>query len=352
MLGGSCSPCCGGCTQAKVDELNAQLRSMTVKCALSQQSYVPQSGVLRANTVAQSGIKWQGPSDTTPATLNEARALISSTIFSNMQGDVRLHEEQVSSEPYELFLDASENTPVFKYNDSHIEIFFACQFHPALGVELPNETTGCRLIWNLNVYKLRRQSSNFAVKVKDILTADTVETTYGPEFLADNATNPTWGDTTAAAVAQYLPWDYETADGGNYDTSKPFGGRNISTGGLKTLSSSYQFDGQYSTSKPGFYFNANLDYGTGTAARSSDGGAISLMLDERTRSNNSFAFHARSTTDTQLEPLLVTSPSYSHTRLSIGTVRFKQAGTTSQTTYSYVGTSYTASAVVTLTPSL
>lgn len=352
MLGGSCSPCCG-CTQEKANTLNAQLRSMLVECQITQQSYVPQSGVFLANSIAITVAKWSGQgSSTPPPTLDDCRAEFNNNfLFNSITGGVRLHEEQVSQQPYSLYLDASEATPVFRYQDPHIEIVFACQFSPFIGSELTNDNTGCRFIWALRVYKLRRESFSPGVRVRDVLAGDLGEATYGPEFIADSPTNPTWGDTTAAAVTRYFSgWDYEELDSANYDIGRPFSGRGSGTVGYKVLGADYAFNGQSKTSKPLIYYNALLDSGTGTVVRDSNGGIISLTLDQRTNSNSAFAFRDRTTTETQLEPMLVESPSYALSRVNIGTVRFKQSGTTSQKTYSYVGSSYTASAVVTLTP--
>ena len=347
MLGGNCNPCCG-CTPDEAAELNELLRGRTVDCKISQLSYSPQSGVFLANNNARLAVGWKNPQDSREVTLADCRASIDDASFYNTFGLARYREEQISQEPYRLYLDASTSEPVYRYADDHIEIVFSCQFVPFVGVKVEGVVSDCLFIWNLRVYKFRRTS---ITRLGDLWNAQIQETTYGPEFLADSPTNPRFGDTTAAAVLRYIGWDYSTEDGRQYDNQRPLGQfavRSIDGVGYKLLGDIAQAGSQFAVGKPLVYYNALQDFGAGTVTLDTDQDAFTVALDSRTAANNSFCFHDRTVDSLDVEPRLVESPSYSISRVDVGTVRAQQTGSPFQKTYAFDGSQFSMSAVVTL----
>lgn len=344
MLGGSCSPCCG-CTQEKADALNAQLRTMSVECQITQQSYVPQTGFVFASTAAVAAFGWRLQPDTSPLTLDQLRSQISDSTF-DPYCFVADEEQQVSSSPYSLFLDASATgVPLYRYEDEHIEITLYCGYYATPGIGVSVGSSGCGVAWNLRVRKKRRQAND---SLRNVLQLQVSEATYGPELRTDSPTNPVWGDTNAAAVAKYLAWDYETYISQPLDAIPPATSRMFTPTGWKIGDFEYAYTQE---TKPLIYANAWGDFGTGSVVQSQDGAGLTLSLDSRTLNNTSLALHDRTSEDYQLEPPLVQSPSYSLTRTGVASIQFRQESAgVSRKTVSNVGTPFTVSAVVEMTP--
>jgi hypothetical protein len=225
---------------------------------------------------------------------------------------------------------------------------FSCQFVPNVGVKVEGVLSECLFIWNLSVYKFRRSS---ITRLADLGDPQIQETTYGPEFLADSPTNPQFGDTTAAAVARYIGWDFSMEDGRQHDNVRPLGQfavRSIEGVGYKLLGDITEAGSQFPVDKPRVYHNAFQNFGTGAVALDGAQDVFTVRLDGRTQGNSSFCFHDRTVADTDIEPRLVESPSYSISRVNVGTVRVQQTGLPYQQTYAFDGSQYSMSAVVTL----
>lgn len=347
MLGSPCSPCCG-CTQQKADELNAALRAMTVQVTISQSSYVPQSGFFRNSNDASAifACDWSYPPGTTPS-LDVCRAnLASSEPWLNTPGLLFAPEQQVSTSPYLLALDPSISVPAFQYLDDHIRIEFQCFYQPVGaflgGSPVAYDESRCNFTWDLRVFKRRRSAF---VSLTDVIDFPVQEITYGPASVAG---------VVGAAVARYRPYDYAVRNATQVDRLFPFKyAGNLSETYFKVVAIE-DYPGYSENLHQLILNNPGSFFGTGSASKQQNGG-LTITADSATRANNAWAFFDRTTEDTDVQPRLVENPSYSLTRLSTGQgddrIRLQQTySQISNKTVQQVGSAYTASAVVSLTP--
>lgn len=335
MLGGSCSPCCG-CNPEKAAAINTQLKSMKAQVQIDQRGYIPQSGLLATNNVAQTATAdWASVPTDPPASLDDARRLLPTTPFNPF---CRLYEkeEQVSNTAYTLLLDASYDSPSFVYEDDHIKIDLSLYFL-AHNAGLVIDDSGCGFVWNLRVLKKRRESQ---IRLSDVMAIQPVEKTYGPQ---------TQGGISAAAVAKIWPFEYGTATSFPQNLYFPFNGP---VRLFETYYNEVSYTAPFSSlGRPLLYTNAYNDNGTGSATFDPSGSGLTLTLDASNRANSAFAMFERTSPDYDLQPKLIHNPSYLLERKSDSQVFFSNNQTTISTkTVGYNGSPYTVSAVVRLIP--
>jgi hypothetical protein len=312
---------------------------MKASVEISQTGYVPQTGVLQTFGGAALALDWANTIGvgSGSASLSDCRDLLR---FISFDFGSRLYdkEEQVSTSPYTLLLDASSDVPRFLYVDDHISIDLYVSF-ASYNAGLEVDDSGCGLWWTLRIQKLRRSAS---VLLNDVAPMQPTEQTYGPQLQLP---------LSAAAVWRQLSFDYSTVQEQVLDVSYP------RQGPFQLFDTYYKegvFDHDFApsaTSRSLLYYDGWYDYAVGSGTFDPSGDGLVLSLVERTRSNSALALRDRTSDDFNLEPPLIASPTYSVSRTDASSFRFTQdPSPILPKTWAAITSPFNASAVVRLTP--
>lgn len=330
MLGGNCNPCCG-CTQQERDALNAIAKSMTVNCTISQTGYVPQSGLVACYQAAVAAADWTLPPSYGDPSVATALGRIPNSLFNPTVG-VFEQEDQVSSEPYQLYLDAGSAAPSWIYSDQHIYIQFVLNFNPyTSGNSI--DGTSCKPTWGLLVRKKRRYNIGGVLFLNDVKQLPIGQSTYGVDNIGPKA----------AAAARYLQFDYSTVNSQINNISYPSTYRSAIGVDSWVLDFTWNENWPVSNEIVTIYEPGYVGV-TETASGNLDS-RLTIDLGNQYRANTAYALYDR--TGSEVEPLLVQNPTYSVDRPDPSYIRFRQdAATASDKTIGYVGTQFSVSALV------